>query len=56
MSDLHGNIQDVFNEYGVQILSPHFVVQPPQTVFVPKEKWYEAPAVKPPHPDSATKQ
>ena len=47
MSDLHANIQDVFNENGVQILSPHFMIQPPQPVVVPKEKWYAAPAVKP---------
>jgi small-conductance mechanosensitive channel len=25
MSDLHANVQDVFNEYGVQIMSPHYV-------------------------------
>ncbi len=56
MSDLHANIQDMFNEYGVQILSPHFQVQPPQVVTVPKEKWYEVPAAKPAHPDSAGTQ
>lgn len=41
---LHANIQDAFNEYGVQILSPHYEADPPQPVWVPKEKWYEAPA------------
>ena len=56
MSDLHANIQDVFNEHGVQILSPHFMIQPPQPVVVPKEKWYAAPAVKPSNADSTTKQ
>ncbi|MCB1849074.1 MAG: mechanosensitive ion channel family protein, partial [Halieaceae bacterium] len=27
-SALHGNIQDVFNEYGVQIMSPNYVADP----------------------------
>lgn len=44
---LHANIQDVFNEYGVQILSPHYEADPPQTVWVPKEKWHEPPAKRP---------
>jgi hypothetical protein len=26
LSALHANIQDQFNTYGVQIMSPHFVV------------------------------
>jgi len=47
LSELHGHIQDVFNEYGVQILSPNFEAQPEGgAVWVPKEKWYEAPAIK----------
>ena len=41
---LHRNIQDVFNEYGVQIMSPHYEADPPEKVWVPKEKWYEPPA------------
>jgi small-conductance mechanosensitive channel len=28
LSELHTNIQDAFNEHGVQILSPHFMSQP----------------------------
>lgn len=43
-SALHANIQDVFNENGVQIMSPHFLGQPERTVVVPKEDWYKAPA------------
>jgi small-conductance mechanosensitive channel len=43
---LHRNIQDVFNEYGVQILSPHYKADPAEKVWVPKDKWYEAPAKK----------
>lgn len=43
-SDLHGRIQDAFNEHGVQIMSPHFVDQPAQPVVVPKGGWSPAPA------------
>jgi small-conductance mechanosensitive channel len=43
-SVLNRNIQDEFNEHGVQILSPHFMVNPPQPVVVPKERWNAAPA------------
>ena len=49
---LHQNIQDAFNERGVQIMSPHFEGQPEGRVWVPKSKWSEAPedsgAVAPP--------
>lgn len=45
-SELHGNIQDAFNEYGVQIMSPHFVTQPDDAVLVPNEDWYKAPAAQ----------
>ena len=44
---LHGNIQDVFNEHGVQIMSPHYVLDPKEPQVVPKDQWYAAPA-KPP--------
>ncbi len=43
LSDLHARIQDAFNEAGVQIMSPHFVVQPPEPVVVPRERWEGAP-------------
>jgi small-conductance mechanosensitive channel len=43
-SALHAAIQDVFNEYGVQIMSPHFLGQPQQAVVVPKGDWFKAPA------------
>ena len=46
MTELHANIQDEFNKYGIQIMSPHFEGQPNGKVWVPKEKWYEAPANK----------
>jgi small-conductance mechanosensitive channel len=44
---LHANIQDVFNEHGVQIMSPHYVTDPPQPQVVAKENWY-APPARPP--------
>jgi len=46
-SDLHRNIQDAFNEYEVQIMSPHYLSDRPTPTVVPKEKWYEPPAEKP---------
>jgi len=44
LSTLHANIQDAFNEYGVQIMSPHFMVQPQENIVVPRSKWHAAPA------------
>jgi small-conductance mechanosensitive channel len=44
LSALHANIQDAFNEYGVQIMSPHFMMQPGEAVVVPSAKWHAAPA------------
>lgn len=46
-SDLHANIQDVFNEHGVQIMSPAYVADPETTKVVPPEQWYAEPAKKP---------
>ena len=43
-SELHLNIQDAFNEYEVQIMSPHYVFDPKAPAIVPKERWYEPPA------------
>jgi len=47
LSELHGHIQDIFNEHGVQIMSPHFLMQPPHPVVVPKSDWFAAPASPP---------
>jgi small-conductance mechanosensitive channel len=49
MSLLHANIQDLFNEHGVQIMSPHYLGDPAQAKVVPRDQWYAAPA----KPDSA---
>lgn len=44
ISNLHANIQDVFNEYKVQIMSPHYLSDPEKEKLVPKEGWFRAPA------------
>jgi small-conductance mechanosensitive channel len=46
LSDLHAHIQDAFNEYGVQIMSPHFMIQPSDAVVVPRSEWHAAPATE----------
>jgi small-conductance mechanosensitive channel len=46
-SALHANIQDVFNEHGVQIMSPAYEADPADPKIVPPEKWFEEPAKKP---------
>ncbi len=46
-SALHGNILDVFNEYGVQIMTPSYEGDPELPKVVPKEQWYAAPARPP---------
>jgi len=43
-SELHQNIQDRFNEYGVQIMSPHYEMDRAVRTVVPKERWYSPPA------------
>ncbi|WP_353190859.1 mechanosensitive ion channel domain-containing protein [Pandoraea pnomenusa] len=47
ISALHENIQDVFNGYGVQIMSPHFEEQPHSPLTIPPAQWYPAPARAP---------
>ena len=48
-TDLHRHILDVFNEYGVQIMTPAYEGDPEVPKVVPKEQWYLAPA----KPDAA---
>ncbi|NWG75426.1 MAG: mechanosensitive ion channel family protein [Rubrivivax sp.] len=43
-SELHRNILDVFNEYGVQIMTPAYEADPERPKVVPREQWYAAPA------------
>jgi len=51
-SDLHKNILDAFNEYGVQITSPNYENDPENLKIVPKEKWYASPAKPPSDPEA----
>ncbi|MBS0455522.1 MAG: mechanosensitive ion channel [Proteobacteria bacterium] len=44
MQLLHSHLLDVFNEHGVQIMSPHYFGDPPQAKVVPQSQWWTAPA------------
>lgn len=39
LSELHGHVQDVFNENGVQIMSPHYMGDPAQPQVVAPAHW-----------------
>ena len=43
LSELHAHVQDAFNAAGVQIMSPHFVLQPDRPVVVPRGRWHGEP-------------
>ena len=45
---LHAHILDLFNEHGVQIMSPHYEGDPEAPKVVPREQWFRAPATAPP--------
>jgi small-conductance mechanosensitive channel len=53
-SELHRNILDVFNEYGVQIMTPAYEGDPRDSKVVPKERWYAPPARLPAAPGRPT--
>jgi small-conductance mechanosensitive channel len=44
LDPLHAHIQDLFNEYGVQIMSPNYFADPAAPKVVAKKDWYAAPA------------
>ncbi|HEY2152188.1 MAG TPA: mechanosensitive ion channel domain-containing protein [Vicinamibacterales bacterium] len=44
LNTLHANIQDLFNEYGVQIMSPNYMVDPAAPKVVARKDWFAAPA------------
>ena len=46
-SELHRNILDLFNEYGVQIMTPAYEGDPEVPKVVPRKDWYAAPAPGP---------
>jgi small-conductance mechanosensitive channel len=41
---MHHNVLDVFNEYGVQIMTPAYEGDPAEPKIVPPQSWFEAPA------------
>jgi small-conductance mechanosensitive channel len=41
---MHQNVLDVFNEHGVQIMTPAYEGDPEKPKVVPKEQWYQTPA------------
>jgi len=48
LSALHANIQDVFNTFGVQIMSPQYIADPAHPKTVPPAQWAPPPAAEPP--------
>ena len=52
-AELHRNILDLFNEYGVQIMTPAYESDPAELKVVPKKDWYAAPA---PGPSAKTEE
>jgi small-conductance mechanosensitive channel len=44
LNALHGQIQDVFNEHGVQIMSPHYEQDPKTPKIVAAKDWFAPPA------------
>jgi small-conductance mechanosensitive channel len=53
LSELHSHIQDVFNKYGVQIMSPNYEADPEQAKVVNREDWFKAPATSETQAESA---
>jgi small-conductance mechanosensitive channel len=43
-TELHRNILDIFNEHGVQIMTPAYEGDPEVPKVVPKDQWFVAPA------------
>jgi hypothetical protein len=46
-NELHGHILDVFNEHGVQIMTPAYEGDPPEPKVVPRERWHATPSRRP---------
>jgi small-conductance mechanosensitive channel len=44
LNQLHGDIEDVFSEYGVQIMSLNYMAEPPAPQVVPQSGWWPSPA------------
>ena len=46
-TELHRNIQDIFNKHDVQIMTPNYVADTAAPKVVPPEQWYASPAASP---------
>jgi small-conductance mechanosensitive channel len=46
-AELHAHILDVFNEYGVQIMTPRYEGDPAEPKIVPAGRWHEKPSRRP---------
>jgi small-conductance mechanosensitive channel len=44
---MHQSVLDVFNEHGVQIMTPAYEGDPEKPKVVPQDQWYQAPATPP---------
>jgi small-conductance mechanosensitive channel len=44
IATLNANVLDTFNEYGVQIMSPHYLGDPSTAKVVPRSAWHAPPA------------
>ena len=53
-TELHRQILDVFNEYGVQIMTPAYEGDPEQPKVVPRSQWSQPPAPPPAGPGGTT--
>jgi small-conductance mechanosensitive channel len=49
-SQLHKNIQDEFNEFGVEIMTPAYEGDRSELTITPKDRWYTSPAKQPGDP------
>ncbi len=47
-TELHAHILDLFNEHGVQIMTPAYEGDTAEPKIVPRERWHEAPSRRPP--------
>ena len=43
-AELHRSVLDVFNEYGVQIMTPAYIADPAEPKVVPRDRWFAKPA------------
>ncbi len=48
LAAVHANILDAFNEYGVQLMSPRYEADPEAPKVVPRDRWFQPPAIPDP--------